>query len=501
MQKSTSKLPEDFWYALIIWTGGMVIGALVAFPNHYYFRTSYDLGIAAGMFENIAKGEIIGTTYWANEVPRISIAAYLLGFPFYWLGGVWGVITYQWFMIGFAAWGLYLFARETNGKWGWLAMAHFFGMWGVYTALGYDVHIDLLGPCLIPWIFYTLNRKRLLPFILVIIIAFFSKETMPIIGLFLFITTFIYYYSDPQKRKLSYYGFALAVLAFIADMLIISWAETKLGSPSKPQLVYRYLWSDNPLNPSYYPTKLPEIVKQLIKNIPYLWIFLWESPTPGIEYVGIKSELHFSALITGGWAFFAVPVLLIGALPIYFYKLYSDIMYTWGTLFHYNMEFATYIPISMILWVSKDPRAPRFLVYLSVVILSHILNLYLTENRFSKWYERDSHAWYSCKHYDSPYQYKEVMRGLAMIPETAYVSAVMHLLPHLKPNPGRHFLFPSVSHTETGPKADYLAFLRGDYNVWPLGHSEYQLCLDSLSKSPYWETIYDKGGLLILRRR
>jgi hypothetical protein len=81
-----------------------------------------------------------------------------------------------------------------------------------------------------------------------------------------------------------------------------------------------------------------------------------------VEYLGIKSELHFSILATGGWAFFVIPVLLIGALTIYFYKLYSLDMHSWGMLYHYNMEFATYIPISLIIWLSKDHRPFRFLL-------------------------------------------------------------------------------------------------------------------------------------------
>lgn len=167
---------------------------------------------------------------------------------------------------------------------------------------------------------------------LVLIIAFFSKETMPIIGSFLFTSTFIYYYADKQKIRLSLYGFSLAFLCLIVQMLIISWAETKLGHPSKPNLVYRYLWSDNPINPSYYPTDILGKIKNIIKNAPYIWIFLWEPQITGVEYLGVKSELHFSVLATGGWAFFVIPVLLIGALPIYFYKLYSLDMHSWGTL-------------------------------------------------------------------------------------------------------------------------------------------------------------------------
>jgi len=504
MLRFLRELPRDFWYALGVWIVGMVIAALVTFPNHYFFRTGYDLGIAAGMFENISKGRTIGTTYSAQEVPRMSTAAYILGFPFYWLGGVWGIIAYQWLMVGFAAWGLYLFARETNGRWGWLAVAHFFGMWGVHGALAFDVHLDILGGCLIPWIFYTLNRKKLLPFMLVLIIAFFSKETMPIIGLFLFTSTFIYYYADKQKRRLSLYGFSLAFLCLIVQMLIISWAETKLGHPSKPNLVYRYLWSDNPINPSYYPTDILSKIKNIIKNAPYLWIFLWEPQITSVEYLGVKSELHFSVLATGGWAFFVIPILLIGALPIYFYKLYSLDMHSWGTLHHYNMEFATYIPISLIIWLSKDHRPFRFLLYLATVISTHILNLYFMNNRFSKWYDKSRHAWHSCEHYNSSYRYEKIKKGLAIIPDTAHVSALGRLLPHLKPNPGRHFLFPYLSdyqRLDAPPKANYLALLRGDQNPWPMSPLEYESYLDSVMKSPHWETLYDHDGLVILRRR
>jgi len=92
MLRFLRELPRDFWYALGVWIVGMVIAAPVTFPNHYFFRTGYDLGIAAGMFENISKGCIIGTTYSAQEVPRMSTAAYILGFPFYWLAGYGGLL-------------------------------------------------------------------------------------------------------------------------------------------------------------------------------------------------------------------------------------------------------------------------------------------------------------------------------------------------------------------------------------------------------------------------
>jgi uncharacterized membrane protein len=44
--------------AWLTWIAGMVITALVTFPNHYNFRTyGYDAGYVLGMFENISQGK------------------------------------------------------------------------------------------------------------------------------------------------------------------------------------------------------------------------------------------------------------------------------------------------------------------------------------------------------------------------------------------------------------------------------------------------------------
>jgi len=118
----------------------MVIAALVTFPNHYNFRTyGYDAGYVLGMFENISQGNFLGTVYYSGEVPHISYAVYILGLPFYWLGGIWGILAYQWLGIGMGAWGIYVYARQKIGKLAWLSMLHYWGMWGVYSALAYDV--------------------------------------------------------------------------------------------------------------------------------------------------------------------------------------------------------------------------------------------------------------------------------------------------------------------------------------------------------------------------
>ncbi len=93
----------------------MIITALVTFPNHYNFRTyGYDAGYVLGMFENISRGNFLGTVYYSGEVPHIFYAVYILGLPFYWLGGIWGVLAYQWLGIGVGAWGICAYAAENR---------------------------------------------------------------------------------------------------------------------------------------------------------------------------------------------------------------------------------------------------------------------------------------------------------------------------------------------------------------------------------------------------
>jgi hypothetical protein len=64
--------------------------------------------------------------------------------------------------------------------------------------------------------------------------------------------------------------------------------------------MYRYLWSDNPLNPTHYAETTVQKVKYLIKNWYYMWAFLWESPHCDPAYVGIKSETYLSVILCGG---------------------------------------------------------------------------------------------------------------------------------------------------------------------------------------------------------
>ena len=493
--------------AWLTWIAGMVIAALVTFPNHYNFRTyGYDAGYVLGMFENISRGNFLGTVYYSGEVPHISYAVYILGLPFYWLGGIWGILAYQWLGIGMGAWGIYVYARQKIGKLAWLSMLHYWGMWGVYSALAYDVHPDILGPCLVPWIFYALETKKRLLLYALTLVALFSKHTISIWLVFIFIFLYLYHKKDDLLRRYSLYMLLTSIIAVIISFLLNAYLEKYFHSLSRFSAMYRYLWSDNPLNPTHYAETTIQKVKYLIKNWYYMWAFLWESSQYDPAYVGIKSETYLSVILCGGWAFGWMPLLLIPIVPIVLYKSLANDYQVWGTLFQYSMEYAVYIPLALAIWLAQVPKNRRALLAVVVALMTHIWNLYLMKNRVSKWYSPEQMLWYKCVHYVSPYRYKEIHEGLAIIPDTSYVMAVSRLLPHLPPRPGRQFHIGycdqvgEESPVCIDPRTEYITLLRGETNPWPVGVKDYEALIDYLSHSPKWQLIYDKDELLIFRR-
>jgi len=196
-------------------------------------------------------------------------------------------------------------------------------MWGVYGALGYDVHLEILGPSLIPWIIYFTDAAKAILLIVIAIVAVLAKEATTIQAILLFFMLSLYYKSDKHRRRLAHYGLLIALLSTLLLIAYNTYAEKNLNALSRGTQMYSHIWSNDPLNPSEYPISLPSFIKNILRNAYFFWALLWESPVMDQAAFGVKSELHLSALISSGWVIFSMPILLIGALPLYFYKLYA----------------------------------------------------------------------------------------------------------------------------------------------------------------------------------
>ncbi|MCS7161725.1 MAG: DUF2079 domain-containing protein [Bacteroidia bacterium] len=504
-----SRLRADI-KAYLVWAAGMLVTGLVTFPNHYCFRTYGDLAYLTQLLYYHGQGYLfvpsISSICMIGEdapcgSPHFSPVLILL-LPFFWVGGVWGILVGQWLAIGLGAWGIYQYAQyklRDKGAACW-SQIHFWGMWGIYSALGFDAHEVVIGAMLVPWVFYFWERRMWWALGLSWLGLIGSKENLALWGAWMAVIAGFWLYRG--EKKAAQVGLVLAFVALgwlgLAH-LGYTWASQKSSvgpSVSRVEMLYSYLAADNPLNALRYGHSAEFNLKKVIANLlgrPQLvWTFLLEGHVP--EGMGAKAELHWSVLWSGGWAFFIVPVGLVLLIPVYLYKLLASDLQLWGTLYHYSLEYAVMLPLVVVWAAGRLPYRPALVLGLGA-FAAHVLNLSLLSGRYSEWYTPEQHRWYSPAHYRSSFNYQKVHEGLRLIPPEAPVSAASRLLSHIPPRE-KYYHFPVVR------DAQYLALLRGDPNPWPIRPGEpYQQVLDTLARSPYWQKIYDRDSLLIFRRR
>jgi uncharacterized membrane protein len=491
----------DLSLALLFWTAGMILIALISFPNHYTFRTAaLDLGYVLAMIEYVMRGHFFVLVYgW--DIPHFTHLMYITAIPFYLVGKAWGVLVHQWLSMGLGAWGLYMFAKRKLSKGAPWVLIHFFGMWGVHGAMGFDAHPELLGLCMIPWIFYAIDANKPYLFIISWIFLAFSKEQHTIMSFFLLFGLWYLYRKSPFPKKFLWFALGISTLCIILFVLMVAWLESKYKVQSIPNMLYRHLWSDNPFNPTSYAEGFFQKMKQLIKNARYLWPMLWESQIPDPDLRGIKSEVHLSVLLTGGWTFFAYPIFAFMLLPTYMYKMYADSANRWSILAHYNMEFAVIIPIAVVWFMSHRGRRYAGWGMPVIAIFTQIYNHVLFRNTFAFFVSPERQYWYDYIHYCNPlYDYEAITSALKQIPDTATVSTTTRLNPHFSRDPRLLYWFPDVRGSHNRP-AQYIALLREDDFTPPLDREAYNAYIDSLTHSPAWEVIHDKDYLLILKSR
>ncbi|MCS7152908.1 MAG: DUF2079 domain-containing protein [Bacteroidia bacterium] len=491
-----------------VWALFMVIFGLISFPNHYTFRTyALDLGYSLQLMEYHSRGYLIprgltmsnpflDTEKW--QVAPHASPSVLTALPFYWVGGAWGLLVHQWVLIGVMAWGFFAYAYHRTGLWqaGLLTMLHFLGMWGITSLFGFDWHEVVSGIAWFPWMLYAIEKRKLWLFILSWALFIGGKENFTLWGIWIALWLGLFMYRKAEERRWLALAGAVAALWFVLAYFLYKGGEKSVSRLS----LYAYLGAKDPLSIFRGEAPMPDfsftaVAKTIFLRPQLIWTLLFESPSADPHTIGIKSELHWTVLWSGGWSFIFQPIALILLLPVYLYKMLSADYQLWGTLLHYNMEFAAVLPIA-VLWAAERWRGQlSFWIALGGGALgAHAINLSLLDGRYSKWYDPERHRWYSQKHYCSPYSYKKIHEGLRLIPREAPVSALSQLAPHIPPRTG-YYHYPAIQ------DAQYIALLRGSTNPWPLSPQELAQHIQNLESSPEWEKVWDKDSLIIFRRK
>ncbi len=460
------------------------IFCLISLVNHYNFRTfGLDLGIYTHgiycyshlQFHNFTMGlEGIEINHLGNHFsPIIALIS-----PLYHLFGTYTLLLVQIAAILFGGWGVYQFAKERlKGVEPALMMVLFFSIWGIYSALGYDFHANVVAAMFVPWfiLFYERGdvRRAILMFVLVIICKENMAVWMAAIVAGLAVRDLL------LKRKGA--NWLLTGGLFLAAVAYFGVVQMVIMPALNPHGISNHLG-----NYSHLGSNPKEVIETMLTQPRHIFYLLFESLREDQYSFKLKTQLHFMVLMSGGIALIYRPHYLIMLAPIYAQKMLSSNMAHWGIYDQYSIEFAPIIALAFTEWMQhlqlKQLKLPLMVF---TIATATVFNWHPTG---------PNTGFYRPSHYEAGLNVSAINDMLNTIPDDAIVSASNVLAPHLAGR-DRIYLYPVVK------DAEYIVLLTQGRDPYPFLPADYPDHLKELRDSGKYEVVQEAHDLLILRTK
>ena len=465
------------------------IFASITFVNHYNFRTfGWDLGINQNAIYDYAHFRwndcMIMQPQFTNILSDHFSLYPVLVSPFYWVFGEWTMLIFQFLAILFGGFGVYKYVLNLakNTTISTLAVAHFFSFYGIYSALSFDYHDNVVATMFVPWFLLYFEQKNWRKAILYFVLIIIAKENMALWAVFLgFGVSFKALLQKDKQTALK--GLYFALTAAIYFILIIKVVIPSLATPGRDYLHNSF----NALGGNFGEV-LVNILKHPIDALKLL--FYNHSGDP--MYDGMKAETYLALALAGGFLLVLAPEYLIMIIPILGQKMFNDLPIRWGISVHYSIEFA---PIIVIAVYTIIHRLKKYKVVFASVILAStfISSASFLDHRTSEYYNQANSQFYKKKHLKRDFDVSEVNKLLKIIPPNAKVSAQACLTTHLA---FRDYIyhFPFIS------DAEYIALLPAEENKYPNDAVSYQKTIDDLLASGKWKVAAKNEAVLILKK-
>lgn len=450
---------------------------------------------------------IRGMTIFGDHMnPVLALLA-----PVYWLrAGVPGLLGVQTAVLASGAVPLYLVAKSRlSGRVIPLVVA---GAYLLYPALQhvglFDFHPEALAVGFLLFAFLAIERGRTGWFYLMCALAVLCKEDMALAVLLMGLLAFLRYDRRAGKVVMIASGawFLLAVLLFIP-----------LFGPEGFQYTGRLsAFGDSPL----------EVVRNLLFN-----------PGRVLGVLATRANLRylFDLLVPTAFMGLLAPLMLLPALPAVAVNLVSDFPGQQTIFYQYTVAIIPFVFMAVVVgldrlrqWLEGAKRARAVMAAAGgLLVLSALAgSFYLGPGPLGE-------TWNMAK-YRGDAHIEVIREGVDLVPPGASVSSQVYLLPHLSerqeiymfPNPfidlvddryyrsldpgERRFMWPGgvYRRREPGydplshpvPEVDYVALARG-VSPWPLEEEQYLKMVDRLLEEGSFDPVYDREGVLILRRK
>ncbi len=489
LQQYTAKQKLSIY--IIIGLFGLIFCS-ISLVNHYLFRTyAFDLGIYNNMLYSYSHFKLNYTTI---QQPLVFNAfadhfepVFFIFSPLYWLFGSYTLLILQIVFILVGGLGAMRFAQlhSNNNLLSIAILIQFYGMWGVYSALSFDFHNNITAAMIVPWLMVFAQQRRTKPLLMAWALILLSKENMALYGIFVCLGLALHYYKDEKLRKLFFVLTGVSAVYFVA---VVKFFIPMFQEPGAGYL-YDSMYKSLGTTPS-------EIIGNVINKPGYLFSLLFENYSSEGLYNGIKSELHFSVLISGGIFMLYRPQFLVMLIPIYAQKLFNTDPARWGINYHYSIEFVPVLTACTAVFITsiKNIKTQTYLAF-GVALCTFYYTISKMDSRVSIWYDKISTRFYAPEHFQGAELANTIRKELKMLPVTAEdsVSAQNNLVPYLANRVGI-YLYPSVTNAN-------VIILAPNTTVYPLKDATFLHSLDTLKASTNWQLVNTNTTELLMFKR
>ena len=475
-----------------------IIFSSISLVNHYNFRTyAFDLGIRNNAIYDYAHFRFNDCMLMQPQFENVlsdhfQIFPIILS-PFYYVFGSWTFLIFQIIFILFGGMGIkkLIFFMTKNERLSNMSLIHFFSIWGIYSALSFDFHDNVIGAMLLSWFIYFVFKENWKFAGIFLFFILISKENVAFWMFFVNLGLLSLFYKKEKNIK---FISIFAIISLIYFLFIVKFVMPSLANESREYLHFKY---------NAIGENMSEAIKNIISKPKYIFSLLFENHLKNPGYFGIKSELHFIVLLSGGIFLIIEPRFLIMLMPIYAQKLFNNDMGKWGLNYQYSIEFVPIFTFAFFYCVANSQKMPylqkfknknfKYILAYIFVISTIITTISTMDNRVSKWYSPDNLRFYSKKHYFRNFDVSDVHKKLKLIPENAILSAQGSLVPHLS---FRDFiyLFPTVKNS------NFIAILKSDENYYPLNKDKFLKKVSEYKNSKDWGIFYEDENLIFLEK-
>ncbi len=485
------RLPSYVWIALLF----LLIYSSLSLVNHFNFRTfAHDLGIRNNAMFDYMQGRWNETTLmfpdkvFGNILGDHFCLLPVLVSPFQFLFGSYTLLIFQIMSMVWGGIGIFFLARNwfQSDKIAAWAQVHFYSLWGIFSALSFDYHDNVIAAMLVPWLFYHFSKKEYPAAWIYLALIWISKENMALWSIFLSMGLGFQFWRDASQRKMAAWFSVASVFVFLLIMkVLMPWAA---DGQAYQHNHYQVLDGG-----------ILHLIKDALANPDKYFALLFEAPAGGqyAHAAGIKSELHFFLLLSGGVFFFFKPAILWMALPILGQKLLNNDPVKWGVLYHYSIELVPLISLALFLSL-KDFQFKKFFrpLFIGFLISSFYVTIHLLDSPTRSQYYHSSHIrFYYGPHWERQLDVRQVQKDLKQVPVDAVVSA-HNVLANRLAFRDSIYLFPFYNE-----QTDYLVLLTRPIDTYPLKKEAYEEKLATLRASSDWEIDFESEDLIFFKRR